>query len=210
MSGISDKKDLIDIIKDLASKVTVSVLKERNVESISYATVVAVNTDGTYDVQLVGGNTTYKNMLNKSISTPLVVGNNVILRYVQGNIGNGYISEKMGVDTRGGGTSGGVTSVDGLTGDVVLNDVKYTSQTLTTDQQTQARTNIGAVNDKTYDYTQSTASATWTIQHNLNKYPSVSIVDSGGNVVMGEITYTDVNNLTITFSASFSGKAYLN
>lgn len=91
MSGISDKKDLIDIIKDLASKVTVSVLKERNVESISYATVVAVNTDGTYDVQLVGGNTTYKNMLNKSISTPLVVGNNVILRYVQGNIGNGYL-----------------------------------------------------------------------------------------------------------------------
>lgn len=37
-----------------------------------------------------------------------------------------------------------VQSVDGLTGSVVLNDVKYTTQTLTTAQQTQARSNIGA------------------------------------------------------------------
>lgn len=37
-----------------------------------------------------------------------------------------------------------VTSVDGETGAVVLNDVKYTEQTLTEDQKTQARTNIGA------------------------------------------------------------------
>lgn len=37
-----------------------------------------------------------------------------------------------------------VTSVDGETGAVVLNDVKYTAQTLTEEQKTQARTNIGA------------------------------------------------------------------
>lgn len=37
-----------------------------------------------------------------------------------------------------------VTSVDGETGAVVLNDVKYISQTLTDAQKTQARTNIGA------------------------------------------------------------------
>jgi hypothetical protein len=37
-----------------------------------------------------------------------------------------------------------VTSVDGGTGAVVLNDVKYVSQTLTDAQKTQARTNIGA------------------------------------------------------------------
>lgn len=37
-----------------------------------------------------------------------------------------------------------VTSVDGATGAVVLNDVKYTAQTLTEEQKTQARTNIGA------------------------------------------------------------------
>lgn len=37
-----------------------------------------------------------------------------------------------------------VTSVDGGTGAVVLNDVKYTEQTLTEDQKAQARMNIGA------------------------------------------------------------------
>lgn len=37
-----------------------------------------------------------------------------------------------------------VTSVDGATGAVVLDDVKYTAQTLTEEQKTQARTNIGA------------------------------------------------------------------
>lgn len=37
-----------------------------------------------------------------------------------------------------------VTSVDGEQGAVVLNDVKYTEQTLTEEQKTQARTNIGA------------------------------------------------------------------
>lgn len=37
-----------------------------------------------------------------------------------------------------------VTSVDGETGAVVLSDVKYTAQTLTEEQKTQARTNIGA------------------------------------------------------------------
>jgi hypothetical protein len=210
MASTFDYKGLIDVMQTVATKTVTNVLKEKNVESISYATVTAVNTDGTYNVMLAGGTTEYKNMLNKSVSTPLVVGNAVILRYVQGNIGNGYISEKMGVDTRGGGASGGVTSVDGLTGDVVLNDVKYSEQTLTTAQQAQARTNIGAINDKTFVYTQSTASASWVIAHNLNKYPSVSIVDSGGNLVMGEVTYTDANNLTITFSASFSGKAFLN
>lgn len=37
-----------------------------------------------------------------------------------------------------------VTSVDGVTGAVVLNDVKYTAQTLSDTQKAQARTNIGA------------------------------------------------------------------
>lgn len=37
-----------------------------------------------------------------------------------------------------------VQSVDGATGAVMLNDVKYTTQSLTTAQKTQARTNIGA------------------------------------------------------------------
>ena len=59
-------------------------------------------------------------------------------------------------------------------------------------------------------FTQATAASVWYVEHNLEKYPSVTVVDSGENVVYGEVTYDDINNLTITFSSAFSGKAYIN
>jgi hypothetical protein len=64
--------------------------------------------------------------------------------------------------------------------------------------------------DKHFTFVQSTAAATWSITHNLGKFPSVSIVDSGNTIVHGDIDYTNENALTITFSAAFGGKAYLN
>lgn len=64
--------------------------------------------------------------------------------------------------------------------------------------------------DKTYVFSQNVPATTWYVQHNLNKYPSVSIVDSGNNMVIGNVTYIDTNNLTIDFSAAFSGQAYMN
>lgn len=64
--------------------------------------------------------------------------------------------------------------------------------------------------DKTFVFTQAVASDVWKIQHNLNKYPSVSIVDSGNNIVYGDVEYVDINNCVCHFSAPFSGKAYLN
>jgi len=66
------------------------------------------------------------------------------------------------------------------------------------------------IQDKAYMYEKSIASNTWDISHNLNKIPSVTVVDSSGNVVIGEINYKDFNNLQISFSGAFSGKAYLN
>jgi len=62
----------------------------------------------------------------------------------------------------------------------------------------------------TFIFTQIAPSNTWTINHNLKKRPSVSIVDSAGSLVIGDLTYTDANNLTIRFSAAFAGYAYLN
>jgi hypothetical protein len=51
---------------------------------------------------------------------------------------------------------------------------------------------------------------TWEIEHNLNKYPSVTVIDSAGTQVEGDVTYIDTNNLTINFSSAFAGKASLN
>ena len=62
----------------------------------------------------------------------------------------------------------------------------------------------------TYIYIQNTPAVTWTIQHNLNKFPSVSVVNINNILMYGQVTYIDENNLIIEFSAGFSGKAYMN
>lgn len=62
----------------------------------------------------------------------------------------------------------------------------------------------------TWEFTQSTGATTWTIAHNLGKFPSATIVDNNGNVCIGEILYTSNNVITLTFTTAFSGKAYLN
>lgn len=62
----------------------------------------------------------------------------------------------------------------------------------------------------TYTHEQAIAAATWNITHNLNKYPSVTVVDSGGTVVSGNVTYIDNNTVELNFNAAFKGTAYLN
>ena len=64
--------------------------------------------------------------------------------------------------------------------------------------------------DKNFVFTQASPSATWTINHGLKKYCSVTVVDSGNNIVIGDIEYLSLNAVRITFSGGFSGKAFLN
>lgn len=63
---------------------------------------------------------------------------------------------------------------------------------------------------QTITFTQSSASTNWTINHNLGKYPSVTLVDNTGAQIEGLITYNDANKITCEFSPAVSGKAYLN
>jgi hypothetical protein len=58
-------------------------------------------------------------------------------------------------------------------------------------------------------HTQGTAVTTWTINHTLGGYPSVSIVDSARTVVYGEINYPSTSQVVVNFSSAFSGYAYL-
>ena len=64
--------------------------------------------------------------------------------------------------------------------------------------------------DLHFTYVQGVAATTWNIQHNLGKFPSITVIDTANTVVTGEYTYDDINNVTLTFSAGFAGKAYLN
>jgi hypothetical protein len=60
-----------------------------------------------------------------------------------------------------------------------------------------------------YRHTQNTQLTTWTINHNLNFYPNVTVFNSAGDQVEGHIVHTDETSLTITFSSAMSGKAHL-
>jgi hypothetical protein len=70
--------------------------------------------------------------------------------------------------------------------------------------------NLKIKGDYTKTYTQSVAAATWTINHNSNRFPSVTTVDNSGAVIEGAVTYLNANQLTVQFSPAVAGKAYLN
>lgn len=61
-----------------------------------------------------------------------------------------------------------------------------------------------------YTHAQAVPDTTWTINHNLGRFPSVTIVDSAGSVVTGTVEYVSNNTIVLYFSAAFGGSAYLN
>ena len=61
-----------------------------------------------------------------------------------------------------------------------------------------------------YAHLQAIPAATWTINHGLGRFPSVTVVDSAGSVVVGNIEYVSSNTVVLYFSAAFGGSAYLN
>lgn len=60
-----------------------------------------------------------------------------------------------------------------------------------------------------YVFSQSSPSNIWSITHGLGGRPSVTVVDSAGTMVIGEVTYISDSQVTVEFTAPFSGYAYL-
>lgn len=89
-----------------------------------------------------------------------------------------------------------VTSVNGKTGAVVID-----------------YPDIGTnpVNHVRYVHVQNTISNSWTINHNLNFYPNVTILDNDTppRIIEADIRYLDENSVRINMNVSMSGKAYL-
>jgi hypothetical protein len=48
------------------------------------------------------------------------------------------------------------------------------------------------------------------VNHNLGKYPSVTVIDSAGDICEGSVDNLSKNSLTVTFSAPFSGSVICN
>ena len=91
--------------------------------------------------------------------------------------------------------------------DALKNKPKINGHTLQGDQTSEE---LDIVEDKTYLHQQTVASDTWVVVHNLNKYPAVSVIDSAGNEVVGEIIYNDANQCTLKFEGGFKGTATFN
>ena len=73
-------------------------------------------------------------------------------------------------------------------------------------------------NDSTYEHlaNESTAASEWVVDHNLGKYPGVTVLDTDNDHIEGyELIYVNLNQLKLKFyqagvAASVAGKAYVN
>jgi hypothetical protein len=116
---------------------------------------------------------------------------------VRGAQGTQGVQGTTGLGTQG---TQGTSGADGIDGSSLDN----------TDDLTEGLTNkYFTVERVSFEHNQGSASNSWTITHNLGFKPNVTVIDSAGNIVEGEIAYTNSNSLTVSFASAFSGKAYL-
>lgn len=60
-----------------------------------------------------------------------------------------------------------------------------------------------------YIHTQTTASTTWTINHNLGFRPAVELLDSGAQEIDGAVAHPSVNQTIVTLNPATAGIARL-
>lgn len=70
--------------------------------------------------------------------------------------------------------------------------------------------NRAIINSTTFIFEQGIASDVWVITHNLNKAPSITLVDSSGAEFQARKVYNSLNQVTIYLNGATTGKAYLN
>lgn len=63
---------------------------------------------------------------------------------------------------------------------------------------------------ETFIHNQTVASTLWTINHGLNRWPSVMVVDSTKREVIVGVRYIDANTIQIYSDYAFAGQAFLN
>jgi hypothetical protein len=83
---------------------------------------------------------------------------------------------------------------------------KTINNTVVVDDRITALTS-GAV--ESYEHTQSSVSDVWVVNHTLGFNPAVTVLNNSGEVVHGEVQYTGEQQVTIRFTAPFTGKVYL-
>ena len=169
-----------------------------------------------------GNNTSWANIT--TLRSVLLMGNNTnaqpYLQYLLTNdpiTGQPVVNNLIKISDRNDLSSFGVFSFTSLTAVGGKTDIYDMGLTFIKGAGSIQKKHVYGINidpsdatDKTFEFTQGVPSTTWNIQHNLNKFPSITVIDTADTVVTGQYTYIDNNNVTLTFSAGFAGKAYLN
>jgi hypothetical protein len=169
-----------------------------------------------------GNNTSWANIT--TLRSVLLMGNNTnaqpYLQYLLTNdpvTGQPIVNNLIKISDRNDLSSFGVFSFTSLTAVGGKTDIYDIGLTFIKGAGSIQKKHVYGINidpsdatDKTFEFTQGVPSTTWSIQHNLNKFPSITVIDTADTVVTGQYTYIDNNNVTLTFSAGFAGKAYLN
>jgi hypothetical protein len=94
---------------------------------------------------------------------------------------------------------------------VIVNEDTPNTVIINQDAPSQVVVRMGgaAGNTRRHVHTQASPSTTWVITHTLGGKPSVTVVDSADTMVIGEVTYNSNTQVTVEFTAAFSGYAYL-
>ena len=64
--------------------------------------------------------------------------------------------------------------------------------------------------DLHYTHYQDIPADTWYIVHNLNKEPSIQVLNSAGTVIYPDIKHTSTNTAELYFKSAMSGRAICN
>lgn len=64
--------------------------------------------------------------------------------------------------------------------------------------------------DKEFVHVQNSSASSWTVNHNLNKFPAVTVKLSSGAIGTAGVAYNSKNQLTVSLSGANTGTAYLN
>jgi hypothetical protein len=87
-----------------------------------------------------------------------------------------------------------VTSVNGKSGVVVIDYPDIGSN---------------PVNHVRHTHIQTDISNEWTINHNLNFYPNVTVLDNSSRILETDLVYLNANTVKIVMNSASSGTAYL-
>ena len=93
--------------------------------------------------------------------------------------------------------------------DNIIQFQKVVNEVVVTAPGPQGAPGHDGANGNAFEWTQSSPSASWVINHNLNKYPCVTVADDTMHVVFPDVQYSDLNNVAVVFPAPATGSAHL-